>query len=75
MLKILKFHINKKRLCIQQNRLMSNFPKPLVLNPKGTKIGTIIFLHGLGDTGYGWEDAFLHVQSKIDGVKVILPHA
>lgn len=74
MLKISKLlQINRKQLF--QKRLMSTFPKPLVLNPSGNKVGTIIFLHGLGDTGYGWEDAFVHIQSKIKGIKVVLPHA
>ena len=33
----------------------------------------VIFLHGLGDTGHGWEDAMRMIASP--WIKYILPHA
>jgi len=54
----------------------SSSPKPLVLAPKEKpQKGTVIFLHGLGDTGYGWEDAMSWIQQELKSVKFILPRA
>lgn len=38
---------------------------------------TVIFVHGLGDTGYGWADAVENWRrrSRLDEVKFILPNA
>ncbi|KAH8661944.1 Phospholipase/carboxylesterase/thioesterase [Xylariales sp. PMI_506] len=50
---------------------------PLLFQPAKKHTATVIFLHGLGDTGYGWADAFENwrLRSKLDEVKFILPHA
>jgi len=46
----------------------------LVIPPSADKhSGTVIFLHGLGDTGFGWEDAMLIVQKELPSVKFVLP--
>uniref|UniRef100_A0A183DX02 palmitoyl-protein hydrolase n=1 Tax=Gongylonema pulchrum TaxID=637853 RepID=A0A183DX02_9BILA len=47
---------------------------PVVVPPREKHTATIIFLHGLGDTGYGWSPVF---QSEIrhDHIKYICPHA
>jgi hypothetical protein len=51
--------------------------KPLLLAATAKHTATVIFLHGLGDTGYGWASA---VESwirrdKLNEVKWVLPHA
>jgi hypothetical protein len=50
---------------------------PLLFPPGGRHTGTVIFVHGLGDTGYGWASAVENWRrrSKLDEVKFILPHA
>lgn len=74
------FHFSKlstPRKPLDKIRQMSqiNYPKPLVLNHSGDHKGTIIFLHGLGDSGYGWEDAFDLIRKRLPGLKIVLPHA
>ncbi len=52
--------------------------KPIVI-PASTKAAagpaTVIFLHGLGDSGEGWEDGAELWQTKLPHVKFILPTA
>lgn len=51
---------------------------PLLFPPAAARhTGTVIFIHGLGDTGYGWASAVENWRrrSKLDEVKFILPHA
>lgn len=36
---------------------------------------SIIFLHGLGDTGYGWAPMMRELAPKLPFMKFILPHA
>jgi predicted esterase len=51
---------------------------PLVLQPTGRHTATVIWSHGLGDTGHGWEDAIQMIQGqrgRLNEVKFILPHA
>lgn len=51
---------------------------PLVLPAAGRHTATVIFIHGLGDTGHGWADAVEHMKrrkQRLDEVKFILPHA
>jgi len=47
----------------------------IVLRAPKQHEGTIIFLHGLGDTGYGWSDALHQLQRKFPNFKVVLPTA
>jgi lysophospholipase-1 len=49
----------------------------LVVPPVGKHTATVIFCHGLGDTGHGWSSAVEQWRrsSKLAGVKWILPHA
>ncbi|KAI0004975.1 Phospholipase/carboxylesterase [Russula compacta] len=52
--------------------------RSLIINPTAKHTATIIFLHGLGDTGYGWSDTvsdILRADSALSHVKWILPHA
>lgn len=50
---------------------------PLVFPPAARHTATVIFVHGLGDTGHGWAPAVENwrMRSKLDEVKFILPHA
>ena len=50
---------------------------PLVFPAAGRHTATVIFVHGLGDTGHGWSDAveMWRRRQKLDEVKFILPHA
>ncbi|EGT54137.1 hypothetical protein CAEBREN_19431 [Caenorhabditis brenneri] len=47
---------------------------PAVVKPRGEHKGTIIFLHGLGDQGHGWADAF-KTEANHENVKAICPHS
>lgn len=50
---------------------------PLVFPAVGRHTVTVIFAHGLGDTGYGWASAVSEWRraAKLDEVKFVLPHA
>jgi hypothetical protein len=50
---------------------------PLVFPAISRHTATVIFIHGLGDSGHGWGDAVEHWRSrqKLDEIKFILPHA
>ncbi|OAA63101.1 acyl-protein thioesterase 1 [Cordyceps fumosorosea ARSEF 2679] len=50
---------------------------PMVFTPSGRHTATVIFIHGLGDSGHGWADAVQHWQGRnnLNHVKFILPHA
>eukprot|EP01113_Clastostelium_recurvatum_P043832 TRINITY_DN7313_c0_g1_i1.p1 TRINITY_DN7313_c0_g1~~TRINITY_DN7313_c0_g1_i1.p1 ORF type:complete len:247 (+),score=31.60 TRINITY_DN7313_c0_g1_i1:28-768(+) len=45
----------------------------IVLTPPRTPTATVIFLHGLGDTGHGWADAMEMLQARTPWVKYVLP--
>jgi predicted esterase len=49
---------------------------PLVI-PASSSVAkaTLIFLHGLGDSGHGWANAIKYISSKLPFMKFILPHA
>ncbi|KAJ8120241.1 hypothetical protein ONZ43_g3001 [Nemania bipapillata] len=56
---------------------MAQRARPLVFSASAKHTATVIFLHGLGDTGFGWAGA---VESwirrgKLNEVKWVLPHA
>jgi hypothetical protein len=50
---------------------------PLVFPAASRHTATVIFVHGLGDTGHGWSSAVENWRrrQKLDEVKFILPHA
>ncbi|ETS84360.1 Acyl-protein thioesterase 1 [Pestalotiopsis fici W106-1] len=56
---------------------LKRLPPLLLPAPAARHTATVIFFHGLGDTGYGWADAVQNWRrrSKLDEVKFILPHA
>ncbi|GAO20152.1 uncharacterized protein UV8b_04962 [Ustilaginoidea virens] len=50
---------------------------PLVFPATGRHTATVIFTHGLGDTGHGWSDAveLWRRRQRLEEIKFILPHA
>ncbi|KAG5931336.1 hypothetical protein E4U53_001813 [Claviceps sorghi] len=50
---------------------------PLVFPAIGRHTATVIFIHGLGDTGNGWSDAvqMWRKGQQLNEIKFILPHA
>jgi len=48
-------------------------PQPVVVSPSTKHSATVIFLHGLGDTGHGWADTIASIRPS--HVKVICPTA
>lgn len=56
---------------------MSGRLAPLVFPAASRHTATVIFIHGLGDTGNGWASAVENWRrrEKLSEVKFILPHA
>ncbi|PKS09203.1 hypothetical protein jhhlp_003817 [Lomentospora prolificans] len=57
---------------------MSAARRASLIVPAATKhTATVIFAHGLGDTGYGWQSTVENWRrrQRLDHVKFILPHA
>lgn len=49
---------------------------PLVIHPRASPAtASLIFLHGLGDTGYGWAPAMTAIANRLPSLKIVLPHA
>lgn len=50
---------------------------PLVFPAVDRHTATVIFVHGLGDTGHGWADAvqLWRKKPRLNEIKFILPHA
>jgi len=51
----------------------ANMPDPVVISPSAKHTATVIFLHGLGDTGHGWASSIAAIRPG--HVKVICPTA
>src|SRR3954465_8036539 len=54
---------------------MSSALKFITIPPRAAHTATIIFSHGLGDTGEGWRPVAHMLASQHPHVKWILPHA
>ncbi|CDO73842.1 hypothetical protein BN946_scf185015.g171 [Trametes cinnabarina] len=54
---------------------MSAALKVLTVTPRAKHTATIIFVHGLGDTGYGWKPVADMFSAEMQHVKWVLPHA
>ncbi|CEF64367.1 Phospholipase/carboxylesterase/thioesterase domain-containing protein [Strongyloides ratti] len=65
---------NNCRSLSDKSNNMTAKPNPVIIPPEGEHTSTLIFLHGLGDQGYGWADSF-QPPMKPKGTKVICPHA
>lgn len=48
---------------------------PIVIEPKSKHTSSVIFLHGLGDTGYGWEPVGKMFAADLPNTKFIFPTA
>lgn len=59
-------------LCMGGNSC-SGMSSPVVISAKASHTATVIFLHGLGDTGHGWASSFAAIQSPY--IKYICPTA
>ena len=51
----------------------SSSSNPVVVSASGKHTATLIFLHGLGDTGHGWASSLAEIRQ--DHVKIICPTA
>ena len=49
--------------------------KSVVIKPTKSHTSTVIFLHGLGDSGHGWSQIGQMASSLLPNVKFIFPHA
>lgn len=49
--------------------------KAVIVQPKTKHVGTVIWGHGLGDTGHGWSFLAEQLGSTFPGVKWLFPHA
>jgi predicted esterase len=54
---------------------MNSTLRSVVINPSATHTCTVLFLHGLGDSGNGWSDVGKMFSPKLPNVKFIFPHA
>jgi len=60
--------------CISKTFLSADMSPPIVIQPKGPHKASVIFLHGLGDTGHGWSQV-MGEDLNVDSVKFICPTA
>jgi predicted esterase len=49
--------------------------RSVVINPVKTHTATVLFLHGLGDSGYGWKSVGEMLAPLLPNVKWVFPHA
>ena len=77
---LLRSDTNSPKLANQErtSEMASLTPlKTLVVNATAKHTATVLFVHGLGDSGYGWEPVaqMLGREKSLAHVKWILPHA
>ncbi|KAI1140640.1 Phospholipase/carboxylesterase [Hypoxylon sp. FL0543] len=75
---VVSFLISATSASIEPDSTMAMRMAPPLLFPAAAKhTATVIFVHGLGDTGYGWASAVENWRrrQRLDEVKFILPHA
>ncbi|KAL3998947.1 Acyl-protein thioesterase 1 domain protein [Acanthocheilonema viteae] len=60
--------------CNSKAKLNTEMAEPVVVPARSKHTATIIFLHGLGDTGHGWSSVFAD-EIRHDHIKYICPHA
>ncbi|KAF0746956.1 hypothetical protein AaE_007927 [Aphanomyces astaci] len=47
----------------------------ITFTPKAPHTASLIFMHGLGDTAYGWADSIQHIAQRLPHLKCVLPTA
>ena len=45
-----------------KSSLSRDMPEPVVVAPAGKHTASLIFLHGLGDTGHGWASTIASIR-------------
>lgn len=55
------------------NSSSQDMPPPVTVAAQARHTATLIFLHGLGDTGHGWADCFRSM--KLQHIKCVCPNA
>ncbi|XP_061175036.1 acyl-protein thioesterase 1-like [Saccostrea echinata] len=55
------------------NSASQDMPPPVTVAAQARHTATLIFLHGLGDTGHGWADCFRSM--KLQHIKCVCPNA
>ncbi|KAJ3300725.1 hypothetical protein HK104_006023 [Borealophlyctis nickersoniae] len=60
---------------LQTDTMSGALLRSIVLPPKSTHTATVIFLHGLGDSGHGWAPVGKMLQPQLPHVKFVFPHA
>jgi len=70
----LKKIIRVKRKNPKRYKMKYSTPTPII-NPTSKHSASVIFLHGLGDTGYGWSPVFEQLKKSTPHVKYIFPTA
>ena len=70
------FSITKAKKTAEANMSSARIA-PLVFPAASRHTATVIFVHGLGDTGHGWASAVENWRrrERLNEVKFILPHA
>ena len=54
--------VEGESLAVSAETLLSRMSEPVVVAPSGKHTATIIFLHGLGDTGHGWASTMASIR-------------
>lgn len=64
-----------KSLILQNSAINKSFRKEMsvILKPTVKHTASVIFLHGLGDTGHGWSAAFQSIKKP--NIKYVFPTA
>ena len=59
----------------KDNDLFEAYPKPIIIAPTEKHTATVIWIHGLGDTGNGWHQTIALLSKSMGYIKWILPTA
>jgi predicted esterase len=57
------------------SRTSSKMSTPVIVSASGKHTATLIFLHGLGDTGHGWASTLVRIDTLIGAAGKALRHS